>query len=118
VEDGSGDAIASALRAIIGQAAPLPCQYNVAGLTPPEGEMLDYGKVNVALTAPGGVSTLIGQVRNEAACPASQPAWYYDNPAAPTTINLCPNACDLATAAENGSRVQVVVGCQGTVVVQ
>jgi hypothetical protein len=118
VEDGSGDAIASALRAIIGQAAPLPCQYNVAGLTPPEGETLDYGRVNVALTDPGGVPTTIGQVGDEAGCPTNQPAWYYDNPSAPTTINLCPNACDLATTAANGSRVQVVVGCQDTVVVE
>ncbi len=118
VGDGSGDAIASALQAIIGQAIPLPCSYGIDGLTPPSGETIDYGKVNVTLTDTTNVDTTIGQVPNAAACPTDQPAWYYDNPSAPSTIELCPMACTLVTDAVQGSRVTVVLGCEDTVVVR
>lgn len=115
VADGSGDAIASALKAIIGQAAPLPCTFNVSGLTPPAGQQIDYGKVNVAYTDPNGNRTIIGQASDAGACPTNQPAWYYDNPASPSSINLCPSACNLVSTAPQGARVTVVVGCQSTV---
>jgi uncharacterized protein YjbI with pentapeptide repeats len=116
VGDGSGDAISSALQAIIGQAAPLPCAYNVADFSLPDGATLDFGKVNVTLTDANGVDTTIGQVPDAAACPLDQPAWYYDSPSAPTTINLCPTTCDLVTGAADGSRMTVVLGCDDTVI--
>jgi hypothetical protein len=117
VENGSGDAIRSALQAIVGQAAPLPCQFEVSGLEAPPGERLDYGRVNVNLADPSGTPTTIGQVPNQAACPTDQPAWYYDDPGAPTMIHLCPTACDLVSTAAQGARVTVVVGCQDTITV-
>ena len=116
VGDGSGDAIASALTAIVGQAAPLPCDFPVSGLTPPAGQTVDYGKVNVTLTDSSGETT-IGQTANVDACPSDQLAWYYDDASAPTTIHLCANACDVATAAEGGAHLAVVLGCTDTVVI-
>lgn len=117
VGNGSGDAIASALRAIISQSAPLPCDFNVANLTAPAGQTLDFGKVNVKLTDISGNSTLIGQVPNAASCPSGRDAWYYDNPTAPTSLHLCPGTCNLVTNAAQGSRVSVVVGCTPTVII-
>lgn len=114
VGNGSGDAIADALRAIVQQAAPLACNYDVVNLQAPQGETLDYGKVNVTLTE-GSAVTTIGQVPNAGSCPADQPAWYYDNPTAPTQLLLCDNACTLATQAARGARLSIVVGCQETV---
>ena len=114
VGDGQGDAIASALQAIVRQVVPLPCQYEVIGLTAPPGEQLDFGKVNVVLKDSGNVETTLGQVAGEANCPTDQPAWYYDDPAAPTNIILCSNACDMVSASESGSTVNVVVGCTRT----
>jgi hypothetical protein len=114
VGDGSGDAIASALGDIIAMAVPLPCEFDVIGLTAPAGETLDFSRVNVTLTQ-GGTTTTIGQVPSEAECPTDRPAWYYDDPAAPTAIHLCPNACTLVSAAGDGARVDVVVGCMDTV---
>jgi len=61
-----------------------------------------------------GTESVVGQVPDEASCPDDVPAWYYDNPAAPTAIMLCDRACSAVTAAES---VNVVVGYQGTVVV-
>ncbi|MBN1612323.1 MAG: VWA domain-containing protein [Polyangiaceae bacterium] len=114
VGDGSGDAIADALHAIVEQAAPLPCEYDVAGLRPPAGETLDYGKVNVTLTDDSG-TRLIGQVRSSSQCPDDQAAWYYDDPAAPHTLHLCPETCTMVTSAAAGARLDVVVGCTATV---
>jgi hypothetical protein len=114
VGDGSGDAIASALHAIIEQASPLPCEYEVAGLRPPSGETLDYGKVNVTLTDDSGTQ-LIGQVRDSSQCPDDQAAWYYDDPSAPTMLLLCPATCTAVTGAAEGARLNVVVGCTETV---
>lgn len=116
VGSGSGDAVANALQAIAEMAVPLPCHFGVTGLEPPPGETLDYNRINVTLTQ-GSTTTIIGQVPGEAACPEDQPAWYYDNPSAPTEIYLCPNACSLVTSASEGARVNVVVGCQDTVTV-
>ena len=114
VGDGSGDAIESALQAIIAMSVPLPCSFDMNGLTPPEGEELDFDKINVTLTE-GDVTTTIGQVSDEAACPADSMAWYYDDPIAPTEIALCPYACDLVSSASDGARLDVVVGCEETV---
>ncbi len=115
VGDGSGDAIASALTAILAMAAPLPCEFDVIDLEAPPGETLDYGQVNVTLTVDGETTT-IGQVPSEADCPGDRPAWYYDDPATPTQIFMCPNACDLVSGTASGARVDIVVGCQDTVV--
>jgi hypothetical protein len=115
VEDGSGNAIESALQAIVQQAAPLPCDFDATHLAAPAGETLDFSKVNVTLTDAKGTTTTIGQVESQTACPSAELAWYYDNPNAPTKILLCSNACSSVTAAEQGSRVNIVVGCQSTV---
>ena len=115
VGNGSGDAIASALHAIVQQSAPLPCTYDVANLTPPEGQTLDYNQVNVTLTDPvAGVST-IGRVSDPSLCPADLPAWYYDNPQAPTTLNLCPTACASVSAVTAGTTLSLIVGCEPTI---
>ena len=115
VEDGSGAAIGSALQAIVGQAAPLPCEFNVVNLTPPEGETLDLSRINVTLTNQNNITTTIGQVPDESACPADQLAWHFDNASSPTAVHLCPSACNTISQA---ARVAVVVGCQNTVILQ
>jgi hypothetical protein len=116
VEDGAQGAIESALTAIVEQAAPIPCEFKVSGFTPPAGQSLDFGKVNVTLTDERGMPTTIGQVADKASCPDDVPAWYYDNPTSPTAVELCANACSLVTDAATGSRVSVRVGCDATVV--
>jgi len=117
VGDGSGDAIASALTAIAGQAAPFPCEYALADIQPPDGSILDLSTLNVQLTQ-GGTSTIIANVAGMGDCPADDPAWYYDSPASPSAILLCQNACDLVTAAEEGATMNIVGGCEETIVLK
>jgi hypothetical protein len=116
VGDASGDVLASALQAISQQAVPLPCEIDVTGLEAPAGEELDYGRVNVTLTE-GDVATTMPQVGSPASCPLDQPAWYYDDPGAPSSIRLCQYACDAVTAAGDGAKLNVVVGCEDTIII-
>ena len=81
------------------------------------GEELNLGKVNITLTDQNQVTTTIGQVPDAASCPGDRPAWYYDNPAAPVHMVLCPTACTQVSGATAGSRVNVVVGCDDTVII-
>jgi len=117
VGDAWGDVLANALQAISQQAVPLPCEIDVTGLSAPEGEVLDYGRVNVTFTE-GTTVTTIPQAANEAACPTDQPAWHYDSLSAPTKIFLCEDACATVSAAGDGAELNVVAGCTNTIVVQ
>ncbi|MBK7578814.1 MAG: hypothetical protein IPI67_01295 [Myxococcales bacterium] len=81
------------------------CQYLI-----PVGGKADPNKVNVLFTPDaGGSGLLIKQVQDAASC-LGQIGWYYDNPASPTQILLCPGACDLVS---NGKgKVEIVLGCK------
>ena len=98
----------AALNAIQGTA--LACSYLIP--PPPMGQMPDFGNLNVEYTpGGGGPSELMPKVANQAACPATGDAWYYDNPAAPTQIVLCKSACDKVKVDSTGS-IHIVLGCQ------
>jgi hypothetical protein len=61
----------------------------------------------------GGAATTIPNVSDAAHCPATGDAWYYDDPAAPSRVLLCPATCATASA-DAGSHVEVVLGCPTT----
>ncbi len=117
VGDGSEDAIANALNAIVTQATPFPCEYDLSDIQPLDGSQLDLSTLNIQLSQ-GGEATIIGKVDGESACPKDQYAWYYDDNAAPSSLNLCENACDFVTAAEEGATMSIVGGCSPTVVLR
>lgn len=96
----------TALQAI--QGAQLACSFQMP--QPAPGETLDPGKINVEYTPAGGMPQTLPQVANAGACTAAG-GWYYDNPAAPTMINLCPDTCTAVQADAMGS-IRVVVGCE------
>jgi hypothetical protein len=96
----------------VSTSAPIPCELLVPKAE--GGQNLDVDKVNVVFTPQDATEgTPIPRVANAEAC-ASNSAWYYDNPAAPTKIVLCPTACE---AAESGGALDIALGC-ATVVVQ
>jgi hypothetical protein len=72
--------------------------------------MLDPAKVNVEYIPPGGTMpvTILGVTM--ATCDPATGGWYYDNPAAPTKINLCPSTCGAATT-QTGGQINISVGC-------
>ena len=87
----------------------LPCSYLIP--EPPPGETLNLGEVNVTYTPTGGQPTTIPQAAGGlASCMPGTKAWYYDDPANPTSVVLCPDTCTELTA-DSGTSVSVVFGC-------
>lgn len=117
VGDASGDVLAAALQAIVGQSTPIGCEFPLANVQPADGQMLDTSTINVTLTSPSAGEATILNTPSLADCPVGQLAWYYDNPAQPSVIQLCPAACDAVKATEGGAQIDIVGGCEPTVVV-
>lgn len=103
----SGTQFLDALNDIRGAVS---CQYKIP--TPSDGTP-NPDLVNVGITPPGGMQDVIPRVANAQAC-QGQPGWYYDNPAAPNQILLCPSSCDLVENSE-GVLVDVAIGCETVV---
>jgi hypothetical protein len=103
----------AALQSIQGVAARLSCSYSIPA--PPSGQRLDPAKVNVEFT--GGTpptTATIGQVADRARCDA-RGGWYYDNPAAPTQIQLCDTTCTAVNGAGT-NKIAVTFGCRTSVI--
>ncbi len=97
-----------ALEAIRG--TRLVCEFTIPDAPP--GETLDFGKVNVQLSAPSGVTTF-PYVASLEGC-GDDGGWYYDADtalSAPTRIISCPATCAVFEAA-NGGEVQIELGCE------
>ncbi len=74
------------------------------------GGVIDYNAVKVKYTPMGtGTPVFYNQVANQAAC-AGGDGYYYDNPAAPTRVLLCPNSCSTVQADQAG-KLELELGC-------
>lgn len=89
------------------QRTVLPCEWEIPAA--PAGEIFDRARVNVQLTTPGVPAIAVANVPNAAAC-GDVGGWYYDDPAAPSSVAACPNTCDLLRALPD-SRVDLLLGC-------
>jgi hypothetical protein len=113
--DVAGDTTAKfreALAAIRGQA--IACNFDIP--PPPKGKTLDPSQVNVRLTR-DGVTTDLLQAKSAADCGTADDQWFYDNPTAPTRIDLCPVTCEAARASMEASSVSLQFGCQTNVAI-
>ncbi len=87
----------------------LACEYALP--PPPSGnQKLDLSKVQVTYTPAGDAPTEeIPAIPSIASCSgATNGGWYYDNPDAPTSIEVCPCTC----ARFDAGKVDVRVGCK------
>jgi hypothetical protein len=83
------------------------CKFQIP--TPNMG-MADFNKVNVSLIDPNGAPPVeLKNVGTAAGCDPTDGGWYYDDPAAPKIIELCPASCDAVMASD--ADVQVLLGC-------
>ncbi len=88
------------------------CDYTIPAA--PIGSVLDYSKINVRLTLNGqSTAENLSYAKSQADCGNGR-SWYYDNPAAPTKVVLCPQVCSDALASDN-PKVDVVLGCTSVV---
>lgn len=97
--------VLAALNRIRGDAA-IPCQLQLP--EPPSGQELVYDQVNLEYESSGCQSTLFYSVQNATECGAED-GWYYDDPASPESIRLCPRSCDRVSGP--GGRLFYSVGC-------
>jgi hypothetical protein len=96
----------AALNAIRGMA--LACDFPVPTSTS-TGTEIDPKLINVNFTTTAGGEVELGIVPSAADCGMEQ-AWYYDDPALPTRIILCPAACSSVTGDINAS-IAILAGC-------
>ncbi len=90
------------------QKAAIGCEY---AIPQPQQGQLDYGKINVQYTPGNGQpQQAVQNVANKAACDPQKGGWYYDDPAKPTKILLCPTTCG-AVQADAKAQVDVLLGC-------
>jgi hypothetical protein len=84
------------------QQSALACEYKLPAAPP--GQTIDYGKVNVVHTPQGAGGTTLTYSQD-----CSKEGWRYDDPKAPTRIELCKATCDRVSTA--AGKVEVQVGC-------
>jgi len=83
-------------------------------LTPQNSDagVIDWTKVEVQYTPGGtGTPTTYPQVANAAACTGN--GFYYDNPANPTKVTLCPTSCTTVSN-DKAAKVDLLLGCLGS----
>ncbi len=99
------DAVATAVVRTSRLACTLP-------IPRPDAGSLDPDLVNVQVSGAGTPASSVPRVADLQAC-GGLPGWYYDVPAAPTTVSLCPKSCDDAQANAGAElpKVEVLFGC-------
>lgn len=97
----AGKEFLDALNAIRGAAV---CQY----LVPQDGKS-DPNKVNVLFTPDGQTEGEVFPGVGDATKCQGGKGWYYDNPAKPSQILLCPASCDQVKNVKG--KVEIVFGC-------
>jgi hypothetical protein len=105
VESGGAAALTAALNAI--RADSIACDYV---LPPLGGAAIDGGAVSVeARVGFAPASAAVAEVAAGASCgPAG--GWYFDNPARPTRVTLCPAIC-ASLQRTSGSALDILVDC-------
>lgn len=98
----------SELRNAVVEQSQLPCEFQIP--EPPDGEDFDPAQVNVEFDGGIGNQFDVGYVESAGDCDAVENGWYYDDPAMPTAIILCPDTCESIQGIE-GASVRVVLGC-------
>lgn len=95
------------------QSSTIACDFAIP--PPPMGEALDFAKVNLNY-APGGQNPapVLNVPGGQADCTAAG-GWYYDDPASPTRIFLCPATC-AAVQADTAAKIDVLFGCDTEIV--
>ena len=88
--------------------APLACEIPMpttdAGIVNP-------AQVKLEIILPPNPPQILNNVGSAGGCGGG--GWYYDNPAAPTKLILCPETCNVANTVSN-PEVNVLLGCLGS----
>lgn len=100
--------IFDAVSTAVVSGAALACEYEIP--PPPAGMDFDPDEVNVEFDDGMGGALQIGRVDDPSACAGVSDGWYYDVPAMPTRIVLCPQTCNTIQGFAQAS-VSIKFGC-------
>lgn len=81
----------------------------VVQLPPESGGMLDPSQIVIELSDPGEIPLTLTNVHNADGCFQIPGGYFFDEPALPTSLTLCPAACSSVAA---GGNLALVLGCQ------
>ncbi len=95
------------------RASSISCEFNVP--VPPSGTSMDPGKTNVNYVPGSGSASILTRTSDGTAltCTSSATDWYFDNPTAPSSIQLCPVTCRTLQQDPSG-QIQITFGCANT----
>jgi hypothetical protein len=97
------------LKSAVIEAVPLPCDYP---LDMASAEKFDKGKVNIVFVPENGKDDAFPKTTSKDKC-GDKLGWHYDDEGAPTTINLCPKACEQV---QRGGAIDIEFGCPPPIV--
>lgn len=106
IETGDPEQTSSSLQAVIDgiRKSSVSCEITIP--PPPAGEEFDASEVNVTFTTGAGVDQALAR---DDTCEAPN-TWRYDDPAAPSAIELCAATCE-GVQADPAAGLQVEFGC-------
>lgn len=88
--------------------AQLACQYQIPASPDPD-LRVDFDEVQIVYTPASGEPEEIPRLESSASCDRNpNGGWFYDNPASPRSIQVCPCTC----ARFGAGRVEVRLGCK------
>lgn len=88
------------------EGVPVVCEFAVP--EPPAGLTLNLDDIGVTYLSGEEVRAELDRVAGEGAC--TDNGWYFDDPVAPTTMSLCPEACRTVQA-DPDARLDIALGC-------
>jgi hypothetical protein len=91
-------------------ASALPCAYPLADAT---SAAFDPERVQVVYTPEGKGDREFPKASSRSSC-GTKPGWYYDDDSGPTSVELCPAACELV---QQGGSIDIALGCPPTTVI-
>lgn len=108
---GNGNAQADLLAALKKiQESVLSCTYAMPE-SPDPNQTIDPNQVNIDFTPGDGTPKMtLNQVTDPSKCDAAGTSWYYDDPAFPQAIILCPETCTKVQS-DDKAKIKVVLGC-------
>ncbi|MBV1856798.1 MAG: hypothetical protein KUG77_00200 [Nannocystaceae bacterium] len=102
-------AVFDALTTAILDGTEVACEFAIP--KPPAGEVLDPDEVNVEIGSAMGPLDAIPRVDDVDGCGVVADGWYYDDPAEPTVIFLCPQTCESIQGMKDGV-INIGFGCE------
>jgi hypothetical protein len=111
----SWGALFESIATAVVESSRIDCELDIPEPSP--GFMLSPNRLNVQITPRSGDPVRLGRAADAAACGTAL-GWYYDDPAAPTKVILCPSACERAQAAVDagGASIEVQFGCESALI--